>query len=302
MNVHHVPVLADAVTRLAAGCRRVVDGTVGGGGHAARLRAEGAEIFAVDRDPQAIATARARLGEQGFIWRPGRFADPGVLAEIARFAPDFVLLDLGISTLQLDDDRRGFSFRPGVPLGMRLSGAGTTAAELLNTLSAAQLATMFRDYGDEPRARRLAERVVQRRVRRPFTTSDDLVNAIRSALGPSSGPRDFARLFQAVRIAVNDELTQLESALDHLRSSLVPGARLAVITYHSGEDRIVKHTFRDWERACVCPPRQPLCTCRGRPLGRRDPRKPIAPTASEVAHNPRARSAKLRAFRVTDGA
>lgn len=292
----HVPVLADAVAELAAGCRRVVDGTVGGGGHAERLRATGAEVLAVDRDPDAQARAREQLGDQGMCWVPGRFGDPGVLAEIARFRPDFILLDLGVSTQQLDTDGRGFSFRPGVPLDMRMDRRGRTAADLLNQLPEGELAEMFRHYGDERRSRRLAAAVVRRR-QTPFATSDDLVNAIRAALGPRTGPSTFARLFQAVRIAVNDELGELRRALPVLRDALQPGGRLAVISYHSGEDRIVKHSFREWAQACVCPPAQPVCTCPGRALGRLDPPRPIVPAAAEIAANPRARSARLRAFR-----
>jgi 16S rRNA (cytosine1402-N4)-methyltransferase len=132
--------------------------------------------------------------------------------------------------------------------------------------------------------------------------SDDLVNAIRATLGPRAGPSEFARLFQAVRIAVNDELSGLERALPAFRDALEPGGALAVITYHSGEDRLVKLAFREWASACVCPPHQPVCTCRGRPLGRLEPRKPIVPAGDEIVANPRARSAKLRIFRVDDAA
>ncbi len=302
MTPRHAPVLVDPVAQLAASCQRAADCTVGAGGHAARLRDLGAEVFAVDRDPAAIEQARTQLGEGGFIWRVGRFGDPVVIADVARFRPEFVLLDLGVSSGQLDLDERGFSFRRGVPLDMRLSGEGPTAADILNHRSAGALADIFRRYGDESRSRRLATRIVERRARQPFHTSDDLVNAIRSALGPRSGPSDFARLFQAVRIAVNDELGELERALPGLRDALVSEGRLAVITYHSGEDRIVKRAFRDWARVCVCPPPQPICTCRGRPLGRCDPRKPILPTPEEIRANRRARSAKLRAFRVVHGA
>ncbi|UCF41075.1 MAG: 16S rRNA (cytosine(1402)-N(4))-methyltransferase RsmH [Gemmatimonadota bacterium] len=300
MIERHLPVLAEAVAELAAGCRRVVDGTVGSGGHAERLRATGAEVLAVDRDPDALARARERLGDEGMSWVAGRFGDPAVLDEIARFRPDFVLLDLGVSSEQLDTDGRGFSFRPGVPLDMRMDGQGRTASELLNRLPESELAELFREYGDERRSRRLAATVVRRR-QTPFTTSDDLVNAIRAALGPRTGPATFARLFQAVRIAVNDELGELRRALPVLRDALPPQGRLAVISYHSGEDRIVKHLFREWARACVCPPAQPVCTCRGRALGILDPAKPIVPTDAEIAANPRARSARLRAFR-TNGA
>ena len=161
-----------------------------------------------------------------------------------------------------------------------------------------ELARIFREYGDEPRAARLAREIVRRRATRPFATSDDLVGAIRGALGPRTGPPDFARLFQAVRIAVNDELAGLERALPALRDRLAPGGTLAVIAYHSGEDRLVKHAFREWSTDCICPPRHPVCTCGGatrsaRPLTRRA----IVASPEEIARNPRARSARLRAWR-----
>jgi 16S rRNA (cytosine1402-N4)-methyltransferase len=143
---------------------------------------------------------------------------------------------------------------------------------------------------------------VRRRARAPFATSDDFVKAIREALGARSRTPDFARLFQALRIVVNRELEQLEHALPALRESLVPAGRLGVISYHSGEDRLVKHTFREWARACICPPRQPVCTCRGRPLGRVLTPRAVRPSPAEVAANPRARSARFRAFEVGDGA
>lgn len=296
----HIPVLVDAVTRLADGARRLVDATVGLGGHTARLRGQGAEVLAVDRDPEALAAARERLDDTGITWMQGRFGDADVLAAIERFRPDFILLDLGVSSHQLDTAARGFSFRPGTPLDMRMEGAGSgeRGADLLNRLSEPELADLFHTYADERRARRLAREIGRRRVRAPFETSDDLVNAIRGALGPRTGPSDFARLFQALRIAVNDEVDQLASALPRMRDALLPEGRLAVISYHSGEDRIVKRQFREWSRDCVCPPGQPVCTCRGRALGRADPSRPIMPSEDEVAHNPRARSAKLRVFRV----
>ena len=287
----------------AEGGRRAVDATVGGGGHAALLRGAGAEVLAVDRDPDAIAAARTALGEEGIRYSTGPFGSGKVLGTIATFRPDRILLDLGVSSHQLDTDERGFTFRPGASLDMRMAaGRGVTAADILNTWPAERLADAFRDLADEPRARRLARAIVKRRATRPFATSDDLVNAIREARGPRAGPRDFARLFQVLRIVVNQELEQLELALPALRAALAPGGRLAVITYHSGEDRIVKHAFRDWGRACVCPPGQPVCTCRGRPLGRVLTKRPIRPDPAELRDNPRARSASLRAFEVaSDG-
>jgi 16S rRNA (cytosine1402-N4)-methyltransferase len=178
-------------------------------------------------------------------------------------------------------------------------GAGVrTAADLLNDENQSSLERILADYGDERQARRLAREIVRRRARHPFVVSDDFVNAIRAVHGPRAGAPDFARLFQALRIAVNDELEGLARALPALRDALMPGGKLAVITYHSGEDRLVKQAFRDWASSCVCPPRQPVCTCRGKALGRVVPRKPIRPSAEEVAANPRARSAKLRIFQV----
>jgi 16S rRNA (cytosine1402-N4)-methyltransferase len=277
----------------------VVDATLGHGGHAEAFRRTGAEVLGIDRDPDAIATARSRLGEGGVRYLQRPYDDPEAFAAAASFEPEFILLDLGVSSRQLDEIARGFTFRPGAPLDMRMGGDGPTAAELLNLTSEAELERVFAQYGDERHARRLAREVVRRRDRQPFASSDDLVNAIRAVLGPRAGPPDFARLFQAVRIAVNDELEGLGRALPAFRDALRHDGKLAVITYHSGEDRLVKQAFREWASACICPPRQPVCTCRGRALGRLEPRKPILPDAAEIAANPRSRSAKLRIFRVT---
>ena len=270
----------------------------------ALLRAAGAAVLAVDRDPEAIAATKAAINDPDVRYSTGPFASAKVLGTIQTFHPDRILLDLGVSSHQLDTLERGFTFRPGAPLDMRMGGEGVTAADVLNTWPAERLATCFIELADErpARARRLGQTIVRRRERAGFATSDDFVNAIRAALGPRSGPGDFARLFQAVRMNVNQELEQLELALPALRAVLPAGGRLAVIGYHSGEDRIVKHTFREWARACVCPPRQPVCTCRGRPLGVVLTKKAIRPGADEVAANPRARSARFRAFEVGDGA
>src|SRR3989454_741127 len=284
-STYHKSVLADVVRAWAEGSRRAVDATLGGGGHAALLVAAGAQVLAVDRDTEAIAAARARLGEDGIRYASGAFASAKVLGSIAAFRPDRILLDLGVSSHQLDAPERGFTFRPGAPLDMRMTpGQGVPAAELLNSWPADRLARCFADYADAPppRARRLARVIVKRRARAPFAVSDDLVNAIRETLGPRSGPADFARIFQALRIVVNQELEQIELALPALRAALQPGGRLGVISYHSGEDRIVKHAFRDWSKACVCPPRQPVCTCRGRALGRESRRAGAARPAARA--------------------
>jgi 16S rRNA (cytosine1402-N4)-methyltransferase len=198
----------------------------------------------------------------------------------------------------VDDDERGFTFRPGARLDMRMGGdTGIDAASLLNSEAESTLTRIFKTFGDEPRGARLSHEIVRRRNTRPFETSDDLVGAIRAVLGPRSGSADFARLFQAVRIAVNDELPGLERALPKLRDRLTPGGTLVIIAYHSGEDRIVKQAFRNWSAACICPPKQPTCTCRGKPLGTTLTRRGLTASQDEVLHNPRARSARLRAWR-----
>jgi 16S rRNA (cytosine1402-N4)-methyltransferase len=298
---YHVPVLAAEIRALSAGRHRVVDATVGGGGHSALFLEQGARVLAIDRDPEALAAARARLGDHHVQYVRASFAHPAALTAVRDSQPDFILLDLGVSSRQLDADPRGFSFRPGVPLDMRMDAEGTPASELLNRLTAGELARTFKQLADEPRAARLARAIVERRERGPLATSDDLVGAIRRALGPRTGPADFARLFQAVRILVNDELGALATALPAFRDALTGGGILAVISYHSGEDRIVKDAFREWARECVCPPGQPVCTCRGRALGRLLTRKPVRPSPDEAQMNPRARSAKLRAFEVAHG-
>jgi 16S rRNA (cytosine1402-N4)-methyltransferase len=300
---YHIPVLAAAVTSWAQGSTRAVDATIGGGGHATILKGLGSRVLGIDRDPEAIHAARHTLGTDGIEYLEASFGAPAALTAIAAFHPDRILLDLGVSSHQIDTAERGFTFRPGAPLDMRMGGKGKgewgrgiTARDVLNTWPVERLSAVFTDYADERRGRALAKEIIRRRLTGAFVISDDFVNAIRAVLGPRSGPADFARLFQALRIAVNDELELLTAALPALRDALVPGGRLGVITYHSGEDRIVKHAFREWSRDCICPPGQPVCTCRGHALGRVLTKKPIVPDAAEIAANPRARSAQFRAF------
>lgn len=298
----HAPVLVHEVCEALAGCAAVLDGTVGGGGHSEALLERGHRVIGVDRDASALAEARARLLR---FEQEGRFeavaGNHDAIDEIGALAGrtfDGVLLDLGVSSRQLDDDTRGFSFRPGVALDMRMEGnTGATAAELLNETDGKGLERVFKEFGDEPKARRLAREVAHRRERKPFAVSDDLVGAIRAVLGSRSGPSEFARLFQAVRIAVNNELDGLGRGLVVLRDRVAPGGVMAVIAYHSGEDRVVKHAFRAWSTACTCPPRQPICNCGGIALGEVLTRKPILAGAAETAANPRARSAHLRLWR-----
>jgi len=301
-SAYHAPVLAAEVVASFSNAHRVLDGTLGGGGHALALLEGGAEVDAIDRDPEAVAAARERLEpferDGRFRAHSGNFAFPERIPALAGARFDGILLDLGISSHQIDDPGRGFSFREGAPLDMRMGDDKVaSAAELLGSADERELARIFREYGDERRAFRLAREIVRRRSNRPFETADDLVGAIRAVLGPRSGPSEFARLFQAVRIAVNDELASLERGLPVLRDMLEPGGVLAVIAYHSGEDRIVKNAMREWSAACVCPPRQLVCTCRGRPLGELVHKKAVTAGPEEQARNPRSRSARLRAWR-----
>lgn len=302
----HAPVLVAEVCDALAACPRVLDGTLGGGGHAEALLQRGHHVTGLDRDPQALETARSRLArfvaDGCFEAVQGNHDAIDEIQELSDRRWDGILLDLGVSSRQLDDDGRGFSFREGVTLDMRMGpDAELTAAEWLNSADEATLASTFREAGDEPKARRLAREIVHRRERSPFAVSDHLVGAIRAVLGPRSGPADFARLFQAARIAVNDELGGLARGLETLRDRLEPGGVLAVIAYHSGEDRTVKHRFRDWATACTCPPKQPICTCGGVAKGTLVTRKPILAGEAEIAANPRARSAHLRVFRLAGG-
>ncbi len=314
---YHAPVMAAEIVRYlvvappavgAASQTRplVLDGTLGGGGHTLALLEAGCRVVALDRDPDALAAAAARLDRWIASGRlhtiRANYADvAAALAALGDAGPlDGVLLDLGISSHQIDMSERGFSFRQGARLDMRMSGdaeGGTEdAAAVLNGADERTLAALFREHGGEPRAGRLAREIVRRRARAPMATSDDLVGAIRGAFGPRTGPAEFARLFQAVRIAVNDEAGSLARALPVLRDLLRPGGRIAVLAYHSGEDRAVKHAFREWSTACVCPPRQPACNCGHVAPGRLVTRKGERPSEAEVARNPRARSATLRVW------
>jgi len=301
---YHAPALAAEVVQLLGHAPLVLDGTLGGGGHVAALLDAGvARVIGLDRDAEAVAEATARLETYATAGRfkalEGNYADTDTVGSLEGMRFDGILLDLGISSHQIDDAARGFSFREGAPLDMRMGqDAERSAADVLNAADETELRGIFRDFGDEPRAARLAREVVRRRGNRPFVTSDDLVGAIRGALGARTGPPDFARLFQAVRIAVNDELSGLDRGLPALRDRLIGGGVIAIIAYHSGEDRLVKHAFREWSQACICPPRQPLCTCgANHAFGETITRKAVTASADEVARNPRARSARLRAWR-----
>lgn len=282
-----------------------IDGTVGGGGHAERLLRANPDLrlLGLDQDEEALEAAAERLAPYADRVRLENvnFRDVARIAasETERMPVRGVLLDLGVSSHQLDELGRGFSFRRSTPLDMRMGGTAVgrrTAAEILNEASAAELGRIFREYGEERHWRALAREIVKRRSSQPFRTSDDLVAACTTVLGGGVPNAAKARLFQALRIEVNDELGALEEALPALRDLLASGGRFVVLAYHSLEDRIVKRAFREWSRSCVCPPELPACLCRGRPLGRLLTRRPAGPDAGEVDRNPRARSARLRAW------
>jgi 16S rRNA (cytosine1402-N4)-methyltransferase len=285
-----------------------LDGTVGGGGHAARILESGPEVrlLALDVDPEAVSAARERLAEYADRIKlvQANFRDADAVCErVGWHELRGTLLDLGVSSRQIDERARGFSFRLGTPLNMRMggtTGGRGPAADLLNTASERELGRVFREYGEERRWKALAREVVRRRRERAFALSDHLVEALGAVQGRAPSAKQAARVFQAVRIAVNDELRALEQGLIGIRDLLATGGRMVVISYHSLEDRIAKNAFREWSQSCVCPPGLPECRCRGRRLGRVLTRKPVRPGASEVRRNPRARSARLRAWERTE--
>ena len=299
----HVPVLAEEVRRLVAvrPGETIVDATFGAGGHAALLASdlEGrGRLIAIDRDPNVrpyFESFRRRFGSLQARLLRGEFSL--VLEQLAGngVEADVVLLDLGISSMQIDRPERGFSYAVDAPLDMRMDpSAGLSARELVNEESEKELARIFKQYGEERYARQIARAITQRR---PLETTAELVDVIRSAI---PAPARFGeghpakRVFQALRIAVNDELGVLERALPASLEMLRPGGRLAVISFHSLEDRLVKTFMRDAERGCTCPPDFPVCVCGNEPLLRAVSRKPVRPSADELARNPRSASARLR--------
>jgi 16S rRNA (cytosine1402-N4)-methyltransferase len=302
----HVPVLAEEV-RSALAVRpgeTVVDATFGAGGHATLLAAElqgRGKLIAIDRDPTArtyFERFEKRSGIQARLLR-GDFGV--VLPQLAGndVQADAILLDLGVSSMQLDRPERGFSYSVDAPLDMRMdTSQEMTAADIVNEWPERELLTIFRRYGEERYAKQIARAVVRRRQQQPFERTGELVDTIKSSI---PAPARFGeghpakRVFQALRIAVNDELGSLAAALPAALEMLRPGGRLAVISFHSLEDRIVKQFLREKERGCVCPPDFPVCVCGHEPELRAIERRPIKPSADELAANPRSASARLRA-------
>jgi 16S rRNA (cytosine1402-N4)-methyltransferase len=301
----HVPVLPEEVRELLAvrPGETVVDATFGAGGHSALLAAElgdRGKLIAIDRDPGARAYFE-RLAKRTRVqtrFLRGDFAV--VLEQLAQngVEADAILLDLGVSSMQIDRPERGFSYAVDAPLDMRMDpGAGTSAEDVVNELGERELADIFKRYGEERYARAIARAIVRRRREQRFERTGDLVDVIKASI---PAPARFGeghpakRVFQALRIEVNDELGAVERALPAALQMLRTGGRLGVISFHSLEDRIVKQFLRREEQGCTCPPDFPVCVCGSEPSMRATPRRAIRPTAAEIARNPRAQSARLR--------
>lgn len=296
-SFRHEPVLAKECIeflRPAEGMT-LLDGTLGGGGHSALLLSAGARAVGIDRDPDALAHARKRLSSYGdrFVALQGNYSGASeLLSTIGVTQLDGILLDLGVSSYQLDTPERGFSFQREGPLDMRMGHSGQTAADLVNSASAGELAHIFRLYGDEPRAIQFAARIVRAREKKPFATTIELAELIAAG---RQGPRHPAtRVFQALRIAINDEIGSLERALPVLASLLAPGGRLAIISFHSLEDRVVKHFFRRHSLLEVDDPTWPAPRPNPDLLFELLTPRSITATPSELASNARSRSARLR--------
>jgi len=302
MASDHVPVLTAQIVELltptAPGL--LVDATVGLGGHAGALLSEdpGFSLVGLDRDPWALARAGERLrgfGERGRLVEATFDRLPSVVEELDLEPPAAVLADLGCSSLQLDDAERGFSFSADGPLDMRMGSEGETAAELLERVEWEELVRILRNYGEERRAKAIARAIVTNREQSPLRTTGELSRLVQKVVrGGGHRIHPATRTFQAIRIAVNDELGQLERFLEPAARALRPGGRIAVISFHSLEDRIVKHTFRRLAGRCTCPPGLPVCRCDPQRVVTVITTSAVRPDEEEVARNPRARSARLR--------
>jgi 16S rRNA (cytosine1402-N4)-methyltransferase len=300
----HVSVLAREVGELLNPARgkRFLDGTLGGGGHSEQILIASdpdGQVMGLDRDDEALAAATQRLSRFGtrFIARQTSFADAREsLAQIGWDAVDGVILDLGVSSHQIDSPERGFSFRANARLDMRMDRRQPLdAAQIVNTYAESELERIFRDFGEEPHARRLARAIMAERKLKAISTTEELAQLVaRVKHGHKRDHNPATQVFQALRIAVNDELSELQRFLDFGYEILRPQGRMAIISFHSLEDRLVKTAFRRWASACLCPPRALTCRCGWTRKVKLVTKKPWVASAQEIASNPRARSAKLR--------
>lgn len=297
-----MPVMPREVLALLQGGpgKLFVDGTLGGGGHTALLLDGGAEVIGIDRDADAISNAADRFGAAGnFRAVRGNFLEiPEILTGLGIEEVDGILLDLGVSSHQLDQPERGFSYMQDGPLDMRMDKRQEkTAADVVNNYEQRELFHVIKEYGEENFAWEISKKIVREREKAPILTTAQLEQVIRQAIpAPArrTGPHPAKRTFQALRIEVNDELSPLYDGIFRMTQRLKKGGRMAVITFHSLEDRIVKNAFREMQKDCVCPPKTPVCICGKQQLCRVLTRKPVLPSESEIRENPRARSAKLR--------
>lgn len=303
MKFSHIPVLLpEAISGLAIDAAGVyVDGTAGGGSHSEAIlkRLTSGKLISIDQDPDAMAFLQEKFSEyKNSILVQENFSNMDkIIADLAVDAVDGVLLDIGVSSHQFDTPERGFSYRYDAPLDMRMSQTGVSASDLVNNLSWQELAKIISAYGEEKFAKNIALAIVKERELAPIETTGHLTEIIKSAI-PEKFKRDGGhpakRTFQALRIAVNKELDVLAKGLDAAFSILRPGGRLAVITFHSLEDRIVKKKMASWCEGCICPPDFPICVCNKKPRAKLVNRKVIEASPREVEKNPRSRSAKLR--------
>lgn len=276
----------------------ILDGTAGGGGHSGEIAKNAGQLIAVDQDPDAIAVLNERLGSRDNVTIVNdNFSNiKSILNSLGIDKIDGLLLDLGVSSYQLDNGERGFSFHQDAPLDMRMSKSGLSAKDVVNTYSEQELADIIFRYGEEKFSRRIAANIVKSRADKPIETTFELVDIIKASM-PQKAMREShpaRRTFQAIRIEVNAELDVLKKALEDAFDCLNSGGRIAIITFHSLEDRIVKEKFNDWARGCTCPKEFPVCVCGNKPKGKVF--KPLAPTEQELEMNPRARSSRLRVF------
>ena len=302
LEFSHVPVLLEqCIEGLAIDpAGTYLDGTAGGAGHSREIakRLTTGRLISLDQDPDAIQTATERLqGLPAQVVQVNFRQAKQALAQLGIQQITGALLDLGVSSHQLDDGDRGFSYHMDAPLDMRMSQSGQTAADLVAVLSREELARILRDYGEEPYAWQIAGRIVKEREQKPILTTLQLAELVASAVPPAERRKSknpARRTFQALRIAVNSELDALNEGMDGIFDCLAPGGRFCIITFHSLEDRLVKNKFRRWATACTCPPEYPVCLCGGKPKAKLITRKPIEADSTELESNRRSRSAKLR--------